>query len=627
MPIAEIETPDGRIMELDVPEGATENQILAFAAQQFKTLPPLPKGEPVTPFEGAVGLADDIAAGVGGVGEAALTLGSSVIAEPIAGLAGIAQTLNPFAEEGAGARAVEATREALTFQPRTGAGQIAVQEIGEALAPIGEAIQSVEKGLGDVAFDITGSPAIAAGAASTPTLVAELLGLKGLKSIRKGTKLIDDVGRPTRDLAKVLDKQGLDFDNLTPETRALIPQRADPKLLPSPKSEVASVGERAVIEQIKSGAKDDALAGLKVVGNRLEADNLGQSAIKQGFRPGFVQSVKTATPQTKQRMLEMLDRMRRIKKQERLGVEIRPSDVVGDSVNARIRFIRDAANDARLELNDIAKNRLAGKDMDGAPIVNQLQQSLNDLDVRYKTGPDGVPKLNFKNSMIAKDKTSKRIINDLVDLMAEGGRPDALRFHKLKRQLDTMIDFRKKSAGGLTDAGRGVLKDIRSSLNNSLRAVDSDYARVNDTLSSSLDALGDLDKAVGSSIDIFERGSNKAIGTRTRALLSNQQGRVNLENALDDIEQVAANLGGRFDDNIKDLIMFSDGLDDRFGAVAKTSFQGQVEQGVRQAVTEGVQPTLLREAAGVAGRGLEGLRGINDFNAFNAMEELLKRGQ
>ena len=57
------------------------------------------------------------------VAEPIATLVTGAIAEPIAGLAGIAQAINPFAEPGAGVRAIEATREALTFQPRTEAGK------------------------------------------------------------------------------------------------------------------------------------------------------------------------------------------------------------------------------------------------------------------------------------------------------------------------------------------------------------------------------------------------------------------------------------------------------------------------------------------------------------------------
>ena len=44
-----------------------------------------------------------------GVVENVGAIASGIVAEPMAGLAGIAQSLNPFADEGAGARAIEAT--------------------------------------------------------------------------------------------------------------------------------------------------------------------------------------------------------------------------------------------------------------------------------------------------------------------------------------------------------------------------------------------------------------------------------------------------------------------------------------------------------------------------------------
>lgn len=111
--------------------------------------------------------------------EPALTLATGVIAEPIAGLAGIAQSLNPFAEAGAGSEAVQATREALTVQPQTRQGIEGTQAVSETLAPIAEAVSGAEQFLGDAAFEATGSPAIAAAAATLPAATLELIGLKG----------------------------------------------------------------------------------------------------------------------------------------------------------------------------------------------------------------------------------------------------------------------------------------------------------------------------------------------------------------------------------------------------------------------------------------------------------------
>lgn len=123
-----------------------------------------------------------------GVAENIGSIVSGAIAEPVAGIAGIAQSINPFAEEGAGAEAVSSTREALTYQPRTEAGKEQQQAIGEALQPIGEAISSAETVLGESTLDMTGSPFLASIAHSLPTAALEVLGFKGSKKITGAPK-------------------------------------------------------------------------------------------------------------------------------------------------------------------------------------------------------------------------------------------------------------------------------------------------------------------------------------------------------------------------------------------------------------------------------------------------------
>lgn len=113
-----------------------------------------------------------------GAGEAALSLGSGIIAEPIAGIAGIVQASNPFAEPGAGAEAVRATRKFIAglTEPETEKGKEILTSVGETLEPVGKAISKAEKFLGGKAFEATDSPSIAALAATVPTALMELLG-------------------------------------------------------------------------------------------------------------------------------------------------------------------------------------------------------------------------------------------------------------------------------------------------------------------------------------------------------------------------------------------------------------------------------------------------------------------
>lgn len=111
-----------------------------------------------------------------GAGEALATIGSGMIAEPVAGLAGIGSAL--FG--GDGGKTVEDVKSAMTYAPRTQAGGEYLQNIGNApvIKQIGETMTAASKGAGDLAYDLTGSPVVAAGAAAIPEGIASLIGLK-----------------------------------------------------------------------------------------------------------------------------------------------------------------------------------------------------------------------------------------------------------------------------------------------------------------------------------------------------------------------------------------------------------------------------------------------------------------
>ena len=569
---------------------------------------------------GFLDFAGDVAKeGIGNL-EALATVASGIIAEPLSGLAGIGAAIVPGGQSGA--EAVKSVQESMTYQPRTDAGAERVQQLGS----IAEYIPDIAGGAGDLTYDLTGSPLASAGVSGAVAILPELIGLGTVRKIKTGTRLLDQNGRPTKALRKALDDKGLNYDNLSDQAKKQIPVVADQSFVTGTSLVPAST-QKALVEQIKSGGKDDALAGLKVVKNQAVPDSLGIEAMKQGYAPGFVQSVKTATPQTKNRMREMLNISRRIKKSERTGLDVRPGDVVGRSVTDRVKHIRNVANDARNELDSIATQQLKGQQIDTSIVRDQLQKSMDDLDVTLIEGPNGVPTPQFKGSIISKDASSQKAIKDAISLLAEGGEPDALRAHKLKRQLDNIIDFNKKASTGLGEEGRNVLKDIRHSLNESVRVVSDDYARVNDTLRKSLTALDDFDKATGSSIDVFAKGADSAIGTKMRGLMSNIQSRVKLENSVNQLDDVALELGANFGDDVKDLAMFANALDARFGAVAKTSFQGNIEQAINRVLNQGVSQEIFQQGASKLAGTANKMRGINEFNALETMEELLKIGQ
>ncbi len=175
-----------------------------------------------------------------GIIEPAATLISGAIAEPIAGIAGLARTAISGPE--AGARAVEATREALTFEPRTEAGQRSLKTIGGVLAPVGEALKRAETFLGDETFEATGSPALAAAATTLPTVIIEAIGLAGGKGFLKGASKTRTLAK-NRAIKKSIVDAAPDIDQIKDVSRAIYKELDDSGVMVKPEAYKGLVGQ------------------------------------------------------------------------------------------------------------------------------------------------------------------------------------------------------------------------------------------------------------------------------------------------------------------------------------------------------------------------------------------------
>ncbi len=138
---------------------------------------------------------------IGGL-EAAATVISGAAAEPIAGLAGVAQAINPFSKEGAAAETVSTTRDLLTYKPVSQSGKESTRKVGEVLAPVGEALESTRKLLGDKVFKETDSPTLAAAAATLPDAIIEAIGFGVGGKFAKSTKAVQPSNKAVKNALK-----------------------------------------------------------------------------------------------------------------------------------------------------------------------------------------------------------------------------------------------------------------------------------------------------------------------------------------------------------------------------------------------------------------------------------------
>lgn len=490
------------------------------------------------------------------------TMVTGAVAEPLAGIAGIAQSINPFAEPGAGARAVEATRGALTFRPQTEAGQAGLEAVGEALQPVGEAIQSVERGLGDVAFEATGSPAIAAAATALPTAIL---------SAFPAAKIFKNAGKPTKAQLKIMSE--------------LKKNPANPNL-----ADFA----------VQSG-KPRRVAALK-------------EAVRQSGSPELVAVMKSSSPADKAAFSEMIKNIQTAKVDPVFGDRVRVGDTVGKALSNRLLDLKRLNNKAGKLVDRVSRAQLKGKKVDVSSARNQFKSSLDDLRVGYD--PDtGV--VNFAGSALEGSGAGQA--RDLVSNLAKRLKNtsiDASDAHFAKRLIDQKVSF-GGAEGGFSGQIDNAIKALRSGINDSLKTEFPAYAKANKKYSDTINAINNFQDSVGSKVDL---SSPQALGVSARRFTSNTQSRAKMIDAVDEIQEVLRDSGIQYKDDVLTQSHVANALENRFKTQGATTFKGEIRRGAEQAArgdTTGI-------ALDVVGTAIDKVRGVTDDKALEALLKITK---
>ena len=615
------------------------------------------------PEQKETSLAEDIAGGI----ESAGIIASNIIAEPIAGVAGIGAIVNPFQDKHPG-QVVRDMRERLAIQPDADvlggeASQQQLQSLGEGMQSVLEVgrtpaaligglvdlavnqdiksaagtVERIKSGgvdiaLGEATLAATGSPELAAIAHTLPTAALELLGVAHFKGAARIPDTVADAKKAANTAVDAMPQR-------QPFTAGGKAKQRIGELIDSGSADVSTArfslpsasGEKGVFgklgEKLKIGSPD------------VVADKVATETIKQGFDEGVIAAVKASSPDDQVKMLKMVDTMQRGKKNKLVAMKERPTDIVGDSLMNRVRVIQGANKSAGKELESVA-NSLKGEAVNSITAVDSFVDDLADMGVNI--GDDLKP--NFVGSDIEGATAAENAINKVVKRMVGSGTPDAHDVHRMKKFIDEQVTF-GKSAEGLAGQSERVLKNLRRNLDQVLDSNFPEYDRVNTAYSETIGALDSLQDVAGRKMNLTGINADKATGQLMRRVMSNAQSRVRLVDALDEVEGVAnkyisfapKSIDGKmllrdagakskkgFTDDLLSQVLFADELDSVFKPVARTSFQGQIDQAVQRganAATPSGQSSLVVEAVG---KTAEKLRGINEENAFKAIRELLK---
>lgn len=523
-----------------------------------------------------------------------------------------------------------------SFSPAGRLQGIGRQMIGSAATQgaieVGQKTAGGEFNPGDVAITAAAVPVVAG------ALKSGSYGLKKLsQSLRGSRSLIDQTsGLPVPEFEKALKKRGIDFGSLIDDADNLPVINSS-----APPDEVV---DEIIKEQLRTGNRSSYLYKYRLAGDKIVDDDVGIEAVRQGIKEGEVAQIKGMGRETKLKASKMLNMQRQITSNKANAQNFRPTDVVGDVAIDTVNALDNKAQNLRAELDRIAEkelrgspntlpspDKITGKKINLENIENTFKSHLDDLNVSYKTGLNAPPlfeQINqkgfFNGSDIMEDKSSQGVIKAVTRLLSDPGRNDAWRAHKVKTQIDKMVDYKKSHIRGITPTGQRFAKAMRATLNDEIREVSPRYAQVNDQLSSILRSFDDMQSAVGPNVRLFEPDANRQLGQTYRALWSKNQKRGALQSAVDNLADTAESLGIKTKTNVKDLSQFAVTLENTFGDVAETGFKQEVSSGVNLSL----KPTAaaLKFAENTLGKKYAELRNINDTQRFNVMTELLKRG-
>ena len=616
--IYEVMAPDGQtILEIQGPEGAPPEQVQAEAARLYReqlqqraattdvpvldergqmVQPPAPAPTPEpTMGERAVGAAEalgTVATGVPAmVGQLGGTLGATA-ASILRGEFGTPQAAQMIAET-----AAEQAQRPL-YVPRTPAGQQAVQAIGQAAEVIPPFVpMAAELGMAGRMAGAAGRQAAGLGREAA---------VAGREAAGPAVEAMRETGRA---IAEVPGAVG--------EAK----ERAMATL-----ADIAMPERRAQIAQTLREQPDSTeVVRFRLVNDQVRPDKPADEALKQGWKEGAVASIKAASDEDRKRMQQMLNIYKLGKKSEKFRAMNRPADILGKSVDNRVKFLSTQRERAGKDIDTIAKKQLRGQQVNYQPAINQFLGELDEIGAKVEMGPDGIARINLRGSDIQGDRQAQRVLNATLERLSDVNAPDAYGVHTAKRFIDTQVNYGKQSAQNpLSRKAESILKNLRRNLNTSLADQFKDYGAANTKYSQTTQALDDLQDAVGTKLDFDSPNAPAAFGTAMRRILSNYGTRANVIDSLDEVNRVASQYGMKLDDDVVNQLIFVNELDRMFGAPADMTFKGQISQAIQTGV-DIARGGAAQRAMDLLAEKAESLRGINEENAIKVMEEILAR--
>ncbi|MCZ6897641.1 MAG: hypothetical protein O7D95_02880 [Betaproteobacteria bacterium] len=505
--------------------------------------------------------------------EPTIALGTAGLAAIPAGLAGISQTLNPFAEEGAGERIISQVQEALTIQPKTEAGKRGLERTTELLQPIADIIDKFRTG--EETLESGGGTLLATINEIAPEILGAMFGLKGVGG---RTDLPEVKTTPGGALVPALDKTG------------------------------------QIKSDLLNNPQKSTTAGFKLSKGEVVADPAGKAALAQNWANEIVSGVKAANEATKTQVRKMVDLShKRLTGSAEDKIRLRPSNVLGDSLFKRFKFVEQANKAAGKLLNRIAENQ-GSSPVDISGPLQWFNGKLNEFGIVIKDGKADFSQSSLPKSDFAMIRENIGQINRILK-----GNVSFFEAHKLKQIIRrTGLSFEQTvTKKGASPEAQNIFKGLSSRIDEILDNKSKAYDDANIKFGETKEVIDGFGKVIKNRL--FTESASESMGKLMRRLTSNAESREVIKDLIDNTDVVAKKYGGKFDDDLFLQQSVVNDMDKVISVAAPTSIRGELGP---QAVAESLQRSTAGNVANVLRR-VSKITGIkSERKALDALRAL-----
>jgi len=450
--------------------------------------------------------------------------------------------------------------ESMVYQPKTAEGRQALEGFTDVLSPVGEAFTEVSEFLGDTAYDVLGSPTIATAFYAAPDVALELTGL--------GT-----AGRTVR--ASKLARQSKEV-------------KAATELLENPEIRVADpVGAQWKLDK-------DGVAVPNEMGRELV-----KSKIVSGSDAALITNSNKVTRKQMTAMTEAFNR-----RAEGNPQGLSPNQIIGANSAKALSEANKARKAVGAEMDVLIKGPVGQTPVNVRSVIDGFYAQLSELGVKPEVNINtGKAELNFdKSELRLKGYAGARnLMSDAFEIATTRGQTTLADVHKMKKQLDDLLDAKKLEQGGTLGNMERKLLTLRSGLNDAAKGVKG-YGELNAKYSALVDGLRPFDsyRPAGMSWDDSAVANN--IGAALKSASADTAKVNNMLEGLTGLNTAMKNAGAKpFSVDVAGLARYSDFLNNNWSrTVAESQPKGGFLRGARQNIQGAALSGMVGNKFGVA---------------------------